>query len=168
MLSSIALDEERARPPRDDFFATIGVGKKNVVFFKKQIVFPQGDPADSIFYIQEGKIHLTVVSKTGKEATLGLLADGEFFGEGSLAGQALRMGSATAITDCEIVRIEKKAMMEALHREPRFSDMFVACCHGISAMKRIWSTSSSIPAKKDWRGFCSCWLISARKGYPKG
>jgi CRP/FNR family transcriptional regulator, cyclic AMP receptor protein len=108
------------------FLATIGLGKKNVVLSKKQIVFSQGDAADSIFYIQEGKVQLTVVSKAGKEATLGLLSEGEFFGEGSLAGQALRMGSATAIADCELLRIEKKAMMEALHREHEFSDMFVA------------------------------------------
>ncbi|MGB9234863.1 MAG: Crp/Fnr family transcriptional regulator [Terriglobales bacterium] len=93
---------------------------------KKQAVFTQGDAADSIFYIQEGKVRLTVVSKIGKEATLGILSEGEFFGEGSLAGQALRMGSATAMTDCELLRIDKKAMMGALHREHEFSDMFVA------------------------------------------
>ena len=108
------------------FLAKIGVGKKNVVFPKKQTVFAQGDVADSVFYIQEGKVRLSVVSKIGKEATLGILSEGEFFGEGSLAGQALRMGSATAMTDCELLRIDKKAMMEALHREHEFSDVFVA------------------------------------------
>ena len=119
-----------ARKGRDvdpkSFLATIGVGKKTQVFLKKQKVFTQGDAADSIFYIQEGKVRLTVVSKAGKEATLGILGEGEFFGEGSLAGQSLRMGSATAMTDCELLRIDKKAMMEALHREHEFSDMFVA------------------------------------------
>jgi len=79
-----------------------------------------------VFYIQEGKVRLTVVSKAGKEATIGILKEGDFFGEGSLAGQPLRMGSATAITDCAILRIDKKAMMEALHREHEFSDLFVA------------------------------------------
>jgi len=108
------------------FLATIGTGKKDVVFVQKQTIFTQGDAADSIFYIQEGKVRLTVVSKIGKEATLGILSEGEFFGEGGLAGQALRMGSATAMTDCELLRIDKKAMMEALHREHEFSDMFVA------------------------------------------
>jgi CRP/FNR family cyclic AMP-dependent transcriptional regulator len=73
-----------------------------------------------------GKVRLTVVSKTGKEATIGILSEGNFFGEGSLAGQALRMGSAAAMTDCQLLRIEKKAMMAALHREHAFSDMFVA------------------------------------------
>jgi CRP/FNR family cyclic AMP-dependent transcriptional regulator len=76
--------------------------------------------------IQEGKVRLTVVSKAGKEATIGILKDGNFFGEGSLAGQPFRMGSATAMTDCAILRIDKKAMMEALHREHEFSDLFVA------------------------------------------
>jgi len=108
------------------FLATIGAGRKVVAFPKKETVFTQGDAADSVFYIQEGKIRLTVVSKIGKEATLGILNRGEFFGEGGLAGQPLRMGSATALTDCELLRIEKKAMMEALHREHEFSDMFVA------------------------------------------
>jgi CRP/FNR family cyclic AMP-dependent transcriptional regulator len=109
-----------------NFLATIGVGRKVVAFPKKETVFAQGDAADSVFYIQEGKVRLTVVSKTGKEATLGILSEGEFFGEGGLAGQPLRMGSATAMTDCELLRIDKQAMMEALHREHEFSDMFVA------------------------------------------
>jgi len=109
-----------------NFLATIGVGRKVVAFPKKETIFAQGDAADSVFYIQEGKVRLTVVSKTGKEATLGILSEGEFFGEGGLAGQPLRMGSATAMTDCELLRIDKQAMMEALHREHEFSDMFVA------------------------------------------
>lgn len=126
MTSPIAFAQKRRDLDPKNFLATIGVGKKDVVFLKKQIVFAQGDAADSVFYIQEGKVRLTVVSKAGKEATLGILSEGEFFGEGSLAGQALRMGSATAMTDCELLRIEKKAMMGALHREHEFSDMFVA------------------------------------------
>ena len=97
-----------------------------MVFPKKQTIFRQGDAADAIFYIQKGKVRLTVVSKIGKEATLGILNEGEFFGEGGLAGQPLRMGSATAMTDCELLRIDKKAMMLALHREHTFSDLFVA------------------------------------------
>jgi CRP/FNR family transcriptional regulator, cyclic AMP receptor protein len=109
-----------------DFLATIGVGRKVVTFPKKQTVFAQGDTADSVFYIQEGKVRLTVVSKIGREATLGILSEGEFFGEGGLAGQPLRMGSATAMSDCELLCIDKKAMMDALHREHEFSDMFVA------------------------------------------
>jgi len=108
------------------FLATIGEGRKVVTFPKRQTIFTQGDPADAVFYIQEGQVRLTVVSKVGKEATLGILSEGAFFGEGGLAGQSLRMGSATAVTDCELLRIDKKAMMLAVHREHAFSDLFVA------------------------------------------
>jgi CRP/FNR family cyclic AMP-dependent transcriptional regulator len=108
------------------FLATIGDGRKLVTVLKKQPVFAQGDAADAVFYIQKGKVGLTVVSHAGKEATIGILGERNFFGEGALAGQAVRMGSATAMTDCELLRVEKKAMMRALHREHAFSDMFVA------------------------------------------
>jgi CRP-like cAMP-binding protein len=108
------------------FLATIGEGRKAMLFPKKQTVFAQGDPADAVFYLQTGKVRLTVVSKNGKEATIGILSDGSFFGEGSLAGQPLRMGTATAMTDCAVLRIEKKAMVDALHREHTLSDLFVA------------------------------------------
>ena len=95
-------------------------------FAKKQTVFAQGDATDAVFYIQKGKIKLTVISSNGKEATIGILGEGDFFGEGCLAGQKQRMGSATAITNSEILRIDKKVMMEALHREHKMSDMFIA------------------------------------------
>jgi CRP/FNR family cyclic AMP-dependent transcriptional regulator len=108
------------------FLATIGECRKAVVFSRKQTIFTQGDRADAIFYIQRGKVRLSVVSQIGKEATLGILSETEFFGEGALAGQTLRMGSATALTDCELLEIDKQAMMLALHREHAFSDLFVA------------------------------------------
>ena len=108
------------------FLATIGEGRRIMPVAKKDGIFSQGDAADSVFYIQEGKVRLSVVSKIGKEATIAMLNKGNFFGEGSLAGQSLRMGSAAAITDCQLLRIEKKAMMDALHREHALSDMFVA------------------------------------------
>src|SRR3984957_12302976 len=108
------------------FLATIGYGRKNVAVAKNKTIFAQGDDANAVFYIQSGKVKLTVVSKTGREATIGMLSEGNFFGEGALAGQALRMGSAAAMTNCELLRIDKKAMMEALHREHAFSDLFVA------------------------------------------
>ena len=126
MASAVTLVKKKRDFDPQRFLATIGVGRKVVAFLKKQTIFAQGDAADSVFYIQEGKVRLTVVSKIGKEATLAMLGEGEFFGEGGLAGQPLRMGSATAMTDCELLRIDKKAMMEALHREHEFSDMFVA------------------------------------------
>jgi CRP-like cAMP-binding protein len=108
------------------FLATIGEGRKIVTFPAKQTIFAQGDPTDAVFYVQTGKVRLTVVSNDGKEATIGILGEGEFFGEGALAGQPLRMGSAAAMTDCAILRIDKKAMMQALHREHELSDLFVA------------------------------------------
>jgi CRP/FNR family transcriptional regulator, cyclic AMP receptor protein len=108
------------------FLATIGKGRTSLAVPKKRTIFAQGDRADAVFYLQKGKVRLTVVSKAGKEATLGILNPGDFFGEGALAGQMLRMGFAVTITDCQLLRIEKKAMMLALHREHTFSDMFVA------------------------------------------
>ena len=108
------------------FLAIIGEGRKIVLFPQKEAIFAQGDPADVIFYLQTGKVRLTVVSSEGKEATIGILNAGSFFGEGSLAGQPLRMGSATAMTDCSVMKIAKAAMVETLHREPALSDLFVA------------------------------------------
>ena len=108
------------------FLSTIDGGRKIAAFAKKQAIFAQGDSADAVFYIQEGKIKLTVVSNTGKEATIGILNEGDFFGEGCLTGQTLRLCSAIAMTDCSVMQIDKKYMMEVLHREHEFSDMFVA------------------------------------------
>ena len=108
------------------FLATIGEGRKVVPFRKKQTIFTQGSAADALFYIQRGKVKLAVVSKAGKEATIGILSDSDFFGEGCLGGQPIRMTAAIAMTDCELLRIEKRAMMRALHREHALSDMFVA------------------------------------------
>jgi CRP/FNR family cyclic AMP-dependent transcriptional regulator len=125
MAQTTLAKKKRAFDPKK-FLATIGEGRKAVAFPRKRTIFSQGDSADTVFYIQEGKVRLTVVSKIGKEATLGILGQGEFFGEGGLAGQPLRMGSATALTDCDLLRIDKKAMMLALHQEHTFSDLFVA------------------------------------------
>ena len=119
-------------------------------FPKKQTIFAQGDAADAVFYVQEGKVRLSVVFKTGKEATLGILSEGQFFGEGSLAGQSRRMGSATAMTECELLRIEKRAMMLALHREHEFSDLFVAYLLARNIRyEEDRLISFSIPAKRD-------------------
>src|SRR5450432_4197716 len=104
------------------FLATIGGGRKIVSFAKKQSIFAQGDKADAVFYVQKGKVQLTVVSSAGKEATIGIVSAENFFGEGALAGQLTRMGSAAAMTDCELLRVDKKAMIDVLHREPAFSE----------------------------------------------
>jgi CRP/FNR family transcriptional regulator, cyclic AMP receptor protein len=108
------------------FLSTIDRGRKIEAFLRKQTIFAQGDPSDAVFYIQEGKVKLTVVAKNGKEATIGILNAGDFFGEGSLIGQLLRLCSATAMTDCSVMRIANKSMTEVLHQEHAFSDIFVA------------------------------------------
>jgi len=120
-----AAKNEREFDP-DIFLATIGEGRKIVAVLKKQTIYTQGDRADAVFYVQRGKVRLTVVSKSGKEATIGIVSERNFFGEGALAGQLLRMGSAAAMTDCELLRVDKKVMMGVLHREHTFSDLFVA------------------------------------------
>jgi CRP/FNR family transcriptional regulator, cyclic AMP receptor protein len=125
MASTVPAQKKRDFDPQK-FLATIGEGRKVLPFAKKQTIFSQGEAADAIFYIQQGKVKLTVVSQIGREATLGILSEEKFFGEGCLAGQPLRMGSATAMTDCELLRIEKQAMILALHREHALSDLFVA------------------------------------------
>jgi len=108
------------------FLSTIDGGRKIVTLPKKQTVFSQGDLADAVFYIQKGKIKLTVLSKSGKEATIGVLNERDFFGESCLTGQPLRMCSATTMTDCTVMCIAKKSMIDVIHKEREFSDMFVA------------------------------------------
>src|SRR5580698_11657655 len=94
-------------------------------FPKRHTIFAQGDSTDGLFFIQTGKVRLSVVSEGGKEATLAILGESEFFGEGGLAGQLLRMSSATAVTDCVLLHVERKAMMHAMSLEPKLSAMFV-------------------------------------------
>lgn len=108
------------------FLATLGEGRKIVSVPKNGTIYSQGAACDAVFYIQKGRVKMTVISSSGKEATIAILNPGAFFGEGGLAGQPLRVGSATAMTDCELMRIEKGAMMRSLHREHAMSDMFVA------------------------------------------
>jgi CRP-like cAMP-binding protein len=110
----------------DTFLSSIGEGRVTMHVSAKQPIFAQGDTTSAIFYIQRGNVKLTVNSETGKEATIGILGAGDFFGEGCLAGQPLRMGSATAVTSCDLLRIDTKAMMDALHREHKLSDIFVS------------------------------------------
>ncbi len=125
LLRTIAAKKKRGFDPTR-FLATIGVGRRVVRVPKKQTIYAQGTACDAVFYVQKGTVKLAVVSKDGKEATIGMLNPGDFCGEGCLAGQPLHMGSAIAMTDCELMRIDKKAMMLALHRERALSDMFTA------------------------------------------
>ena len=125
-MTPVAVAKKRRTFELKTFLSTIDDGRKIVTFPKKRKVFSQGDSADSVFYIQKGKVKLSVVARTGKEAAIGILHEGDFFGEGCLTGQPLRMCSATTMTDCSVMRIDKKSMMEVIHREHSFSDMFVA------------------------------------------
>jgi CRP/FNR family cyclic AMP-dependent transcriptional regulator len=107
------------------FLSTMGKGREMLSFQKKNTIFAQGEPTDGLFFIQKGKVQLGVVSEAGKEATIGILHENDFFGEGGLAGQLLRMSSATAMTDCVLLHIGKKAMMRAMSLEPKLSAIFL-------------------------------------------
>lgn len=107
------------------FLSQIGGGKTFLTCRKKQILFSQGDVADSVFYIQAGRVKLSVVSQRGKEAVIALMDAGSFFGEGCLAGKLVRLTSATVVDDSTIVRIDKQVMMHVLENEPTFSSMFL-------------------------------------------
>ena len=107
------------------FLAETGKGRSLGDHAKNHKIFLQGDPADAIFYMHKGKIKLTVVSKEGKEAVVALLGAGDFFGEGCLAGQPLRMASATTMTECSIMRLEKTAVIPLLHDQPAFSELLL-------------------------------------------
>jgi CRP-like cAMP-binding protein len=116
--------ETRSFSPRA-LLAKITTDKTQLSFGRRQVVFAQGDPADAVLYIQRGRIELRVASRAGKEAVLALLGNGDFFGEGCIARQTVRMASATALTECSIVRIGKSAMMQLLRDEPAFSAHFL-------------------------------------------
>jgi CRP/FNR family transcriptional regulator, cyclic AMP receptor protein len=107
------------------FLAKVGKGKTISKYRKDQIVFSQGQVADAIFYIQQGKVKLTVVSEQGKEAVVAILEPGQFFGEGCLNGHPLRMGSTRAMDECVITRLEKATMIATIHNEPEFSELFM-------------------------------------------
>jgi CRP/FNR family cyclic AMP-dependent transcriptional regulator len=107
------------------FLAGTGKGRTLADYAKNHTIFLQGDPADAIFYIHKGKIKLTVVSQQGKEAVVAILATGDFFGEGCLAGQSVRMASATSLSECSIMRIEKASVIRVLHDEPAFSELLL-------------------------------------------
>jgi len=125
-MTLVAVSKKLSKFDPKTFLSTINGGRTIEAFPKTEAIFAQGDSGDAVFYIKDGKVKLTVVSKIGREATIGILNKGDFFGEGCLTGQALRLCSATAMTDCSVMKIDKKSMTEVLHREHAFSDMFVA------------------------------------------
>jgi CRP/FNR family transcriptional regulator, cyclic AMP receptor protein len=119
--------KNKTKPPFDPkaFLAKADRGRTVSQYRKNQIIFSQGDLADAVFYILSGTIKFNVVSEHGKEAVIAILGADEFCGEGALAGQQLRMATARAMTDCEVMRIEKRALLRVMHEEPAFSAMFV-------------------------------------------
>jgi len=108
------------------FLATAGLGRGIAVYSKKEVVFAQGDDADAVFYIKKGKVKVAVLSPEGKEAVVALLGPDEFVGEGCLIGQPKRLATASAMTECQLMRVERTEIMRVLHDEPAFSQMFVA------------------------------------------
>jgi len=120
--------KKRKQKPFDTkaFLAVVNGGRSLLKLRKNQKVFLQGDPADAVFYIQEGKVRIAVVSKRGKEAVVALHGEGEFFGEGCLTGQPLRLATAKAMTACSIMRIDKATMVHVLRDEPKFSEFFMS------------------------------------------
>jgi CRP-like cAMP-binding protein len=133
------IEEERQSEPNDDmtpklkavfnpklFLSKVGKGRTISAYRKSDVVFAQGDRADAIFYIQKGKVKLTVVSNAGKEAVIAILGPGDFLGEGCLAGRPVCLATATSMEGSSIVRIEKPATIRVLHEEPAFSEMFVS------------------------------------------
>jgi CRP/FNR family transcriptional regulator, cyclic AMP receptor protein len=108
------------------FLNTVDGGRSVSNYRKNRKIFSQGDAADSVFYIQEGQVKLYVISELGKEAVIALPKKGDFFGEGCLTGQPLRLATAAAMTDCTIMRLDKTAIVRVLHEEPKFSEMFLS------------------------------------------
>jgi CRP/FNR family cyclic AMP-dependent transcriptional regulator len=122
------VSKKKARVSFDprEFLAKVGNGKTISEYQKDQVVFSQGDAADAVFYIQKGEIKLTVISEQGKEAVIGILEPGQFFGEGCLNGHSLRVTTGTAIVGSRITRIAKAAMIATMHDEPDFAELFMA------------------------------------------
>src|SRR5271155_2938585 len=127
----------KAKLPFDPkaFLAKVNGGQRFFDYHKDQIVYRQGDPADNVFYIQSGKVKKTVVSEQGKEAVVAILEAGDFFGEGCLSGEALRLSTASALTKCVIARISKADITRVIHEEPAFAELFIA--HLLSRNSRV-------------------------------
>src|SRR6202451_3986802 len=117
------------------FLSKVNGGRAIADYRKDQVVYTQGEPADAVFYIQSGKVKNTVLSEQGKEAVVALLGTGDFFGEGCLTGQPLRLATVSAMTECVIVRIAKADIIRVIHDEPTFAELFIA--HLLSRNTRV-------------------------------
>ena len=152
-----------------DFLNSGGLGKKVVKYRNRQVVFSQGDPSSKVFYIQKGRVKLTVVSRNAKEAVVAILGDGDFLGESCLAGQPLRMATATAISACSISGNPQERHDARASRRARLlpNDSSPIFWRAIFASKPIWWISFSIPAKSAWRERFFCSRVTAKKASPK-
>jgi CRP/FNR family transcriptional regulator, cyclic AMP receptor protein len=129
-----AKSDQVAFDPRD-FLAKVGEGKTIVAYRKDDVVFAQGDVADTIYYVQKGRLKVVVISEQGKEAVVGMLEPGQFFGEGCMNGHSLRIATTTAMESCLVTAIAKTSMLATLHGEPKFSELFMA--HLLTRNSRI-------------------------------
>ena len=129
--------KRKAKPPFDPkvFLSKINGGRATSEYRKDTIVYRQGDPADSVFYIRSGSVKTAVVSEQGKEAVVGLLGTGDFFGEGCLTGEPLRLSTISAMTECVIVRMRKADITRVIHEEPAFAELFIS--HLLSRNNRV-------------------------------
>lgn len=125
----------KAKPKLKPLPPLIAAGATSKQYAQNQAIFAQGDPADAVFYIKRGKVKLTVLSSQGKEAVIAILGPGDFFGEGCLAGQLVRMSTANSLTSCAIARLAKTDVVRSLHADPAFSELFLA--HMLSRNIRI-------------------------------
>jgi CRP/FNR family transcriptional regulator, cyclic AMP receptor protein len=127
----------KPKPPFDphSFLAQVGEGRSVTKYRKHRVLFSQGDPADAVFYIQKGKVKISVISEQGKEAVVSVLGTDEFLGEACLAGQTRRIATATTMMETVIVRLQKAAVIRVIHEEPAFAEMFIA--HLLSRTIRV-------------------------------
>jgi CRP/FNR family cyclic AMP-dependent transcriptional regulator len=156
----------RAKPPFDpqEFLSKANGGRGISDYRKDQIVFRQGDRADAVFYIQSGKVKKTVVSEQGKEAVVALLGSGDFFGEGCLAGEELRLSTVSALTKCVIARVSKADITRVIHTEPAFAELFIAHLWLATVVsRRTWLINCLIRARSGWHACFCFWRILARK-----
>jgi CRP/FNR family transcriptional regulator, cyclic AMP receptor protein len=126
MIREVTLRPDAPAFDPDVFLSKVGGGRTILRYRKNQLIYSQGDAADAIFYIQKGKVKVSVLSEHGKEAVIAILGTDEFCGEGCLTGQRLRIATAVAVSDCAVMRLEKAVVIAALHDEPKFSEMFVS------------------------------------------
>jgi CRP/FNR family cyclic AMP-dependent transcriptional regulator len=126
-IGSVAMTAKRKRPfDPTVFLVTVNGGRTISKYRRNQIVFAQGDPAEAVFYVEDGKVKITVVSDQGKEAVVAIHGKGDFFGEGCLTGQPRRLATVTALTDSVVMRLDKASVVRVLHDEPKFSEMFMS------------------------------------------